>query len=69
MELGVLDLQLIVDLLFVEKLGLHLLDLVEVIFDERDVLLAVQIVHLDLELRVIALELLHQRNQDVPLSL
>lgn len=35
MELGVLDLQLIVDLLFVEKLGLHLLDLVEVVFDER----------------------------------
>jgi hypothetical protein len=47
-KFGVLNLQLIVDLFFVEKFSLHLLYLVEVALNERDILLGIEIFDLKL---------------------
>ena len=61
MQFGILYLELVGDLLLVEHLDLHLLDLVEIVFNQGDVLLVVELVHFNLELRVVRLELLHHR--------
>lgn len=58
MEFGVFDLELIVDFFFVEEFGLHLLDFIEVVFDEREVLPAIEVVHFDFCLGVVRFELL-----------
>jgi len=68
-DAGVLYLQLADDLVLLKQVALQLLDLVEVVLNERQVLAVVQFVHLDLELRVVGLELLHQRYQDILFAL
>ena len=60
LQLGELDLQLIVNLLLIEHIDLHGLYFVEIVFDERDVLPIIELVHLKLELWMVCLELLHK---------
>lgn len=60
MKFSILDLKLIIDFFLVEKLGLHLLDFIEVVLDQRDALLVVKIVEFKLNRRMGGSKLFHK---------